>query len=108
MAKQNQGQPGQAQVIYVKGKDHGCLMGMLVFLVFGLPGLVVMGGWKLTKLAWRWTTTVGLKWPARAVKMSWVATLALCVWCWQGSRAGTRWTVARIRALVAARRNDTA
>lgn len=71
----------KAQVVYVQQpqKSHGCLMTAVVFLLFGWIGLAVMAAWKLTKVAWTWTITVGWRWP-----------VALCRAAWRGSVAATR------------------
>lgn len=116
MTKSNQGQyqgqyQGQPQVVYVqqKGNSHGCLIFSLVLMFFAwIPGIIALttlATWKLTKFVWRWTVEVGFKATVKAIAWSWAACVALCVWSYKGSRAGTLWTVARVRALVAARRN---
>ncbi|HKV83406.1 MAG TPA: hypothetical protein VJN88_02545 [Ktedonobacterales bacterium] len=107
MAKKFKPEPGQT-IVYVQQKNNGCLVTALVFLLFGWLGLAVMACWKLTKLAWNWTITVGIKWPARLIKVSWVALIAMCVWSWKGTRAGTVWTVHQAQSLIARRNTPPA
>lgn len=87
----------QSQVVIVK-HEHGCLVSLLLVVLFGWVGaLWVACVWTL-KTAWRvstWALVTSWRWTvAYPVKYSWRA----CLWTWRGTRALIRATQARIQA----------
>lgn len=86
-------------VVYVqKQQNHGCLMGAVVFLLFGWIGLAAMAAWKMTKLAWSWTVAVGWKLPVALTKATWKASVVATVACTTWTVRGTQAVVARVKA----------